>query len=1052
VVSIVDGSEIGFIVSLTRVSINFRRIDRRYIIRSDAYDRPGDCAKGRRGEGEGVAMRAISAIARISGFGLIALAVTGCVQNRYSRVENPPLASEQTARPRKFPFLISGTGNEIKFDNPNQWPNRPPEEVVQSRFVQLFPNLSSRVSSRRSNPVSFGASQASASIEPPELTADAGNSGGGTKNSAEETFVAEHPPVDSQIDVSTERSETEGMSEAAESAPVAAVSSPATIDWARLSANSAGAASVAATLAAVVDSGEAIETPEPPGRSESAVSDDLPTHSEQQVAVDPRGNSATAKVEEAEVAVSPHVTPLPAADQSAPAVVAAAPVRVEEQLAARQPVASLPGETPQAASQPVIRPEPAPAVVAASEPATMIEPPAIPASEAVATNSESTIPITAAAERTQSASSQLLPASVSESRPAADPEPPVRIAQVPPVTARPERSLVIDPAQAESVAPPVQASQATPLATSAPIVPAVESPMSSPEVPAIGSIISRPEPTVPSIAEPKPAEAPAASVVTNANPAPPAIPSIPDVPSIPVSEPASSAPVAAQVVESASPSVVPADMSRERQALAIPGLPAEVPAVPEANAPQVIAPVQANPVTSDAGVGTSGFGTKPTASQVPAPAALPDTLSEPPPPQPAPELKIPGISDVPAAEDLAKAQAGGVSLSDSGIERSSGSNLNSPAPALVDVPDIRSEKIVPNDGTSVEESPSSESSEASSMQDTIPVLQPLPDDETSANFDEPGKTFERKPGELVIRLKLANPFKLSRYRQPRSDQQENVANVRSLKSAAKSLFVWQRDKNKMAEPSQAVVEPEQQNVEIANEVESAVPTESRPVTTISDEKSDQVVKTSGESSDTVTGSVETVQASVDPVQNPTGSEVASETATPEAVQPETNRSRALAYFVPGRTQRSSNLARMSNGLPAVEFPATYHAARPKSSNPWYAHANPAVNHVADPRSGELAATVYPLRPANATATVREESRPSIRPDLEVVRTSMSVPSSLSNLSSESSATDSTKPNSERWWSKGSKGLRSLFMGEEEVVPSKRPNWAARSTGRIVEQP
>jgi len=487
---------------------------------------------------------------------------------------------------------------------------------------------------------------------------------------------------------------------------------------------------------------------------------------------------------------------------------------------------------------------------------------------------------------------------------------------------------------------------------------------------------------------------------------------------------------------------VPAKVEAEAKALEIPGVPsAAAPLSVESSKQPANVPAVTEPLTIP---GTNASSTVAAPAAAPVPAVLPGNLSEPPPPAPAPELQVPGISEPPVAAEPPAQPAGSPSTSDAGVERSSASGAQN----------ATTDTAAPSDGSSdggkaSGAAPAAVGNDGTGSDEVIPVLSPLPDDEEVLNSEERGSAIERKPGELVIRLKLSNPFRLSRFRAMADDQ---PSTARGLKSAARSLFTWQRSPK--AESSDSAPAPNLLAETPAPDTESQLVTEVADQPRVAQEAQAAAEKGENVVSATVSNDVDSsvaTQSHTETVEK--DPEPAAE--SPEAMQriaiaePATRPSRIAAFFVPGRTQPDVAPARTTNGLPAVEFPASYHSARPRSANPWYAHAKPAVNPVADSRRDMAPVTSAPVVSTPAMPVTKTDSKPNLRPDLEVVRTSLNVPS-ITNpvvpaVSKPVARTNPVEQDSSSWWSNRSKSFRQMIFGEEEVVPAKRPNWAKRQT-------
>lgn len=1024
-------------------------------------------------------MRANSAKTWNSAIGLIALVAIGCVQNRQARVENTPLASEQRSWIKKFPYLTSNTGRQSVFEDPSQWPARPPEEVVQTRFAQLFPNLSRRSTGR------LAASPAILAEAPVESNAsldDLAASETPAEQPAESAAAApesESPPAESAVAMA-EPTPSPGNSVSPEPAP-----STAKVDWATLSANSAGVASVVAALAAVSDA-EVVSTAEVQADSAKPES----ASQGESVAAEPANlpqSESPASEPETQVADQKEVTTPPVAAEAvvqAPSALAADPVSGETVTAAATNTADASSTNPEppirisqaeAASKAEMTRSPLTAVQADDLPASL--PPAaevagesntgsittaqsnpppvaepVVQGEAPAAKALEVPGITATVDKPENAPEQ----AKAEQLPSPDPVPQVAIRVRDPVTPAPASSVASQPI-------------AEPAVTAMPSA-AVQSPGPMPEIPAIPAEATKSAVVVTSpreagqeaVASASPALVNGSDVPASAGPAAPEVPPIPAVPApepvvpgLPANEPvapaAQPAP-AAPVIEAPVSQELPARNEAETKPLEIPGVPAA--------ASSTVAE-SSNPATSSLPEKPAAANTQSLAPEnvapVPAPAELPGILAEPPPPAPAPELQVPGISERPLTNVPPATSENASSPSDAGVERSSGASVEDATPddhSSADVPANAAAEVDKAAGTG----PDSVQPGGADAGDAIPVLQPLPDDETAEISEGTGSVIERKPGELVIRLRLSNPFRLSRFRSTPDDQPAQASTTRGLKSAARSLFAWQRGSK--AEASETQVDSNFPSDALASDSPGA-DSQPEPSTEVAENPAD-IQENQGVAA-AQPAVEEQVANEVDPAV-----ETRSHTETPviEAVAntepqgdskdaPEDGESRRpsriASFFVPGRTQPVANPApaRTSNGLPAVEFPASYHAARPRSANPWYAHSKPAVNPLADPRRDMAPVTAVPATSAPAMPVTKTASKPTLRPDLEIVRTSLNVPAAPAPVpavkKAEAPKDQPVARASSSWWSNSGKGLKRMIFGEEEVVPAKRPNWATRQT-------
>lgn len=76
--------------------------------------------------------------------GLVCLTSVGCVHQQHQSSEKHPFASAQSSLLVKASGQTSNTGRVAVVNDPNQWPEKPSDDHVKSRFTQLFPNLAQR--------------------------------------------------------------------------------------------------------------------------------------------------------------------------------------------------------------------------------------------------------------------------------------------------------------------------------------------------------------------------------------------------------------------------------------------------------------------------------------------------------------------------------------------------------------------------------------------------------------------------------------------------------------------------------------------------------------------------------------------------------------------------------------------------------------------------------------------------------------------------------------------------------------------------------------------
>ncbi len=1014
---------------------------------------------------------------RRSGAGLVALVAIGCVQNRHAQIEKTPIASEQGGWLRKFPYLTSNTSRHAVFDDPSQWPAKPPESVVQSRFAQMFPNLSRRTSNR-----SFDGQTTIAAVTAQDLA---------TATSETESARSESTPPETEIVAEAQPQMTAASESTGASEP--AVRPLSKSEWANLSASSAGVAAVVAALAATSDIDEAPGASSASPSSESAIS--VPSHDEPkraeevQIAARPMPDRVEAGKaipdDQKQVATIPVMTAAEPRESQVPEAAKAANAATSEVAAtlsdsppppAAETIVGQVRQTemtaesaPQMSSLAASTTESPASVPASPTPSALdTEIPAIPATVAATTANVATESPSHAQRTAMAESAPEIPSIPAVAQPA--PAAPVNPApDVPPIPASALPMAGIESAQAREI-PAIPASPVQP--KPAPEIPAKVETAPVTEVPATQTTTSPmltaerlPAPEIPSIPAPAP--------VAPANPAP-EVPPIPAVPAL-AAQPESNAATANQVVEATAaspsaeqaaalanppitsvdrapaPSIEPAAPQGNLAIPAVPEGPGSSP-VPTSNEPTPVVPGLANRAASLSGIRAELPAMPEIPPLPPAPAELPGMLNEPPLPPPAPEMKIPGIGDSSSGTDIPVNADIASSPTDTGIEKSSGAmppEAQRPDAGATQEPETnQTAGPVANPGTEtpkLEQAP--ESSPAADPE--IPVLNPLPDDETASNGEPSESIVQRKPGEIVIQLRLKNPLRLSRFRPALEEDSVPEKATRSLKSAAKNLFAWQRWGRTGTEPAgesttnanaatdlaangvdrpnspvEAEVVPPNANDEVATQTSQVPHSENSTKSADPAEVGHQATAPATAAVPSVAEASQAQQGDSDSAVSPSG---------------------GAAYYVPGRSVTDSPKIRSNNGLPPVEFPSSYHSSRPRSANPWHAHSNPAVNLVSDPRSG-IAPAPPRENPAPAAAetlpVTRNDAWPKMKPDLEVVRTSLNVaaPRVVPARTIEPVEPRASQ-SSPSWWSKSGKGLRSMLFGEEEVVPAKRPNWA-----------
>jgi hypothetical protein len=178
---------------------------------------------------------------RIRLAGLVCLTSVGCVHQQHQSAEKHQFASAQSSLLVKASGQTSNTGRVAVVNDPNQWPEKPSEDHVKSRFTQLFPNLAQRED--RPLKVQIG--------QPETINAQ-------NNDPAEQPEKSISANTDKLVEV------TEVTIAKDDVAKVSVDKAEPAIDkstWATLSQNSAGAISAVAALAASANPDQPQQTP-----------------------------------------------------------------------------------------------------------------------------------------------------------------------------------------------------------------------------------------------------------------------------------------------------------------------------------------------------------------------------------------------------------------------------------------------------------------------------------------------------------------------------------------------------------------------------------------------------------------------------------------------------------------------------------------------------------------------------------------------------------------------------------------------------------------------
>ena len=173
--------------------------------------------------------------------GLVCLTSVGCVHQQHQSSEKHPFASAQSSLLVKASGQTSNTGRVAVVNDPNQWPEKPSDDHVKSRFTQLFPNLAQREDRPLKVQIGQPETITAQNQDPVEQPEKAPSANSDKLVEVTEVTIAK----DDVAKVSTDKVE-----------PVIDKSS-----WATLSQNSAGAISAVAALAAASNPGQPQQAP-----------------------------------------------------------------------------------------------------------------------------------------------------------------------------------------------------------------------------------------------------------------------------------------------------------------------------------------------------------------------------------------------------------------------------------------------------------------------------------------------------------------------------------------------------------------------------------------------------------------------------------------------------------------------------------------------------------------------------------------------------------------------------------------------------------------------
>lgn len=696
--------------------------------------------------GEGVAMRADKTKSRTTWASLLCLASVGCVQHQHVSSPKGPLTSSQSGRGWQQAGLTSNTGRVAVVNDPSQWPERPSSEAVKSKFNELFPNLAQR--QEPAARVQIGRPEAEEQVA-----------------AAKVEKIAD--PAESLPQVVEARRQPEPMQEPAKQPTVEMVESRL---LAKLSQQSAGAISAVAAMVSMQDEAtvKASDSNGPVSERVATGKEPVNTFSPDVTKPDVKPESPSANTLAGALPGIQEPTPPARPSLAEMPVVPGVPWDEVKPV----PVAEKP--TQAAATQVVVADQPVVTAVPPVQAGDLLVVPAIPAGVQLAGVPELKQP-----DRKVSIGNSLSPA-----------------AELPDLTAQqarePAKSVATAPLQ-EKLEPPA------PL----PVVPAI------PMKPVLASIPEQAVPVTQTIekeALPPPLTAEEVLARKNLQPSPAApatplagaraladlpatIPALPQVSEATKTEELTEKQVAAAPVEPAIAdrlALAPSELPK------VPALPVladqksnadplpkdvEVPRKLPVDAPQV------PPLKEDQNVVDEKKALKvhtPPAGPAANDETAPKSVIDLPPPAPAPELQVPGLSEPlkPPAETAVEKTSLNPSA-DKGVERSSAAQaVEPPASAQSDaMPEVLPLKPA-------EPALNRDLSTPSGAEATVPVLTPLPDDQAN---HAPTETSPRSR-EIVIRLTIPKPSH-SRFFTSKNQQE---GGVQGLRTAAAGMFDWRK--------------------------------------------------------------------------------------------------------------------------------------------------------------------------------------------------------------------------------------------------------------------
>lgn len=898
-------------------------------------------------------MRAFHVKNQVACVGLISLSLVGCVhQHQQSAKGGRPLASSQSAAPGQRLALTSNTGGTAVASDPTQWPEKPSEQMVRSRFNQLFPS----VAERESKPVKVVTSPPETELAGEPAAEQPTEKSSEVKVASKDKRPAPNTPATTPV---TKPTDSDTPSQSLNAAQLA-----------RLSQQSAGAISVVAAMVSLP--------------TEPTVAAKQEKTSEPEVAKkEPVQNAAADQVKprEALVAQQPEPRPVPVSEpvkamrpvkpesidipgiptvtevaktESKRAAVELIPEQLQEKPSTQPAKSVETSVAQQEAALPPIPPigsgEPH-AKVARVDAASKLEAVEKPVLEPAATNNSPTAqPAQSKKPENLSAIPALPPlAEISESIKVAASNK-VQEAQAPSNSS--DTPLSLKPALNQ--APPLTVDE----------VLASNNKTASSAQPAQASQPAKPE-------EKAPAELR------------PLLPGIPSVPTqvTDTENDASDTPVAASEVH---PSTIKADKPSHQ--LAVPSankestamkppvvesasekLPADL---PQTALPALVA-TDSNPVSVESSVENA----RPEAIARREVTEL-KSSADLPPPTPAPELNLPGLNDAPVVPPALAPGESPAATSDKRVERSS-----APSEMEAELQQMPANQAVPADATP-ETTPKKDITEKKDQESpadpAVPVLKPLPDDQADA-----------KPKTSAIKsftLAKGNPLDPSaKFSWPKAIgtrlsgiKGKASHGVTTLTSSASGMFDWRK---KDFDPT------------VGHDAAQA----SASFSSRESASQEFTLKTPG---------------------------------TAPSVEP------GITADSQAQGLKKQNVV-TQNGLPPVEFPASYRTNARTSANPWADQVNPAVNLAKLPPQYSLNQQVAMSAQAKTNWSNQQTPvRNSV--DLNVMPTSISKTTQpvAAEKAEQVKQLASATPSKKSWWSKAGQNLRSIFSDQDEVVPPK----------------